>query len=395
LAALWVVLFHIRAFSGAHLWPGLDLFVRSGSTGVSLFLVLSGFCLYLPVTGGRAARFRTGTFFRRRVRRLLPAYFASLAVLAACQLAFGGHAGLPRMTTHQFLAQVLTHATLTHQFFPNTFYGFNGAYWSLGLEWELYLTLPVLVLAVRRFGLGRTVGGVFAVTIAYRLALFAAIAEGLFRPGGVLATVVLPNVFLGRWSEFGLGMVAAELYRRGHVSGWPRRAWLPAVLLAGVAVVIRGNPLSHVLFGGVFFVLLCTVLAGDNWIARALAWRPLVAIGAMSYSLYLVHQPLVEVSAALLGARAGTAPSTVLVELLLLVPVYLLAAWLLFMLVERRSVDAASLEAVPWGRRTWLRPRRRLAPSVPAPRSADPTVSADRAAGASVGASTAPEMTQP
>ena len=70
-AALWVVLFNMAAFSHAQFpqVPGLDLFLRSGSTGVSLFLVLSGFCLYLPFAGGRAARFKVGEFFRRRCRR--------------------------------------------------------------------------------------------------------------------------------------------------------------------------------------------------------------------------------------------------------------------------------------------------------------------------------------
>src|SRR5438034_9463824 len=79
-AALWVVFFHIYAFSGANFpqIPGLDQFLRSGSTGVSLFLVLSGFCLYVPFAAGRTGRFKTGTFLRRRCGRLMPAYYASL-----------------------------------------------------------------------------------------------------------------------------------------------------------------------------------------------------------------------------------------------------------------------------------------------------------------------------
>src|SRR5262249_46897614 len=153
-AALWVVLFHMGAFSGGPLWPGIDLLVRSGSTGVSLFLVLSGFCLYLPYAGGRLDRFRTTASLRRRCARLLPAYYTSLAIVIVAHAVGGGLPGLPRMGAAELTGQAAAHATLTHQFMPSTFYALNGAYWSLGLEWELYLTLPILILAVRRFGLG-------------------------------------------------------------------------------------------------------------------------------------------------------------------------------------------------------------------------------------------------
>src|SRR5215475_271282 len=214
-AALWVVLFHMWAFSGGPLWPGVDLVLRSGSTGVSLFLVLSGFCLYLPFAGGRLDRFRTGAFLRRRCARLLPAYYTSLAIVLLAHAVGGGLPGLPRMAPAELVGQAAAHATLTHQLTPSTFYALNGAYWSLGLEWELYLTLPLLILATRRFGLGRTVGAVFAVTIAYRLALYVAIHQGLVPGQSAWATAVLPNFILGRWSEFALGMVAAEMYRRG------------------------------------------------------------------------------------------------------------------------------------------------------------------------------------
>src|SRR5438105_8547852 len=113
-AALWVVLFHIHAFSGAHigLIPGVDLFLRSGSTGVSLFLVLSGFCLYLPFAGGRSSRFKTGAFFRRRWRRLMPAYYASLPVSLALTLTGGTRLGFPHLTWSQTAFHILTHATL-------------------------------------------------------------------------------------------------------------------------------------------------------------------------------------------------------------------------------------------------------------------------------------------
>jgi peptidoglycan/LPS O-acetylase OafA/YrhL len=155
LAALWVVCFHITAFSHASFpqIPGVDLFLKSGSTGVSLFLVLSGFCLFLPFAGGRAARFKTGEFFRRRIRRLAPAYYTSLGLSIVLLVVTAGPLGTPGLTLGRVLWQLATHATLTHSIFPDSFYALNGAYWSLGLEWQLYLGLPVLILAIRRFGL--------------------------------------------------------------------------------------------------------------------------------------------------------------------------------------------------------------------------------------------------
>src|SRR5258708_29944634 len=92
IAAMWVVLFHMTAFSGAqfHNIPGLDLFLRSGSTGVSLFLVLSGFCLFLPFAGGRLHRFKAGEFFRRRCKRLMPAYYVALVLALALAVFTGG-----------------------------------------------------------------------------------------------------------------------------------------------------------------------------------------------------------------------------------------------------------------------------------------------------------------
>lgn len=340
-AALWVVLFHMWAFSGGPLWPGVDFLLRSGSTGVSLFLVLSGLCLYLPFAGGRTSRFRVDDFFRRRVRRLLPAYYASLVAVVVATLLAGGRFGMTEYSAGEMAAQIGTHLTLTHQLFPETFYGLNGAYWSLGLEWELYLTLPLLIAAAVRFGLARTVAAVVGVTALYRLGLFASIEAGWLDPQGLWATAVLPNFFLGRWSEFALGMVAAEWYRtRGTRIGW--RQGVLAALAVGLALAFPDNPLNHILYGVFFFTLVCIVLEGDNIIARVFSWRPLVAIGVMSYSLYLVHQPMIEVMAHVLGAGQGTDPRVVFGGLLALFPIVLLAALGLFALVERRSLSKDS-----------------------------------------------------
>jgi peptidoglycan/LPS O-acetylase OafA/YrhL len=356
-AALWVVLFHMRAFSGAHLGgvPGLDLFVRSGSTGVSLFLVLSGFCLFVPFAGGRLHRFTTGPFMVRRARRLLPAYYATLAVLVVAYLVANGRLGLARFSLLGMGGQVFTHLTLTHPLTSSTFYGLNGAYWSLGLEWELYLTLPLLIIAARRIGLARTVAAVIAVNIVYRLGLELAIHHGTVAASSPMATAVLPNLFLGRWGEFALGMVAAELYVTDRAAHWAGRLRYVALALIPLGFAVSGNPLAHLVFGVVFMTLVCTVVDHDHVVARVFAWRPLVVLGLMSYSIYLVHQPLVEVGAHLLG-DAGGSPLAIFVELVALLPALLLVAWVLFVTVERRTMSVP--DDVPG--RSLLFPRWRL-----------------------------------
>lgn len=347
-AALWVVFFHIHAFSQARFAhvPGLDLILRSGSTGVSLFLVLSGFCLYVPFAGGRTHRFQTAQFFVRRCRRLMPAYYVSLVLAVAINLIGGAWLGFQHFTGRQLAWQVATHATLTHTLFPSTFYSLNGAYWSLGLEWQLYLGLPLLIVGIRRFGLRATALAAIACNVLYRLALEMLIQHGVVPRNSLLATAVLPNQLPGRWAEFVFGMIAAELYVTGQVKQWISKAKYAVIPLVLLSVLALNWPLSHLLFGGVFFILLSAVLASDNIVNRFFSWRPLVAIGTMSYSLYLVHQPVIEGLAFLLRAHAHLSPNTTFLALTALLPFVLLLAYALFMTVERRTLHSKRPSAV-------------------------------------------------
>lgn len=356
-AALWVVLFHVRVFSQAHLGvPLLDLFARSGSTGVSLFLVISGFCLYLPFAAGRSDRFTTGRFLRRRFLRLMPAFYASLAVVLLLNVFGGPRLGFQALSAPQAIFQALTHATMTHALFPSTFYALNGAYWSLALEWQLYLGLPLLIIGIRLIGLRNTLLLAVLCNVVYRLALSWAIGRGLVAPQSPMALAVLPNLLPGRWAEFVLGMLAAELYRRGSLTKLAGRgqlavmAVLPVLVIAGFRLVT--NPLSHLLFGLVFFLAVILVLAPSSPLGRVFSWTPLVSIGLMSYSLYLVHQPVVQAAAFLLREHAGLGPQAVLTWLLLaIVPLIVVLAWVLFMTVERRSLsDWESVASTAAGR---------------------------------------------
>jgi peptidoglycan/LPS O-acetylase OafA/YrhL len=340
-AALWVVLFHIEAFSGGHFSvPGLNLFIRSGSTGVSLFLVLSGFCLYLPFAGDRQDRFRAREFFVRRCRRLMPAYYTSLVLVVVLYVVSGTRLGFSPLSLPEAIWQIATHAAMVHTLFPNTFYRLNGAYWSLGLEWQLYLTLPLLIWGIRKYGFSRTLSVAVGCNIVYGLALALVVHGGVIPAHGPLATYVLPNQLPGRWAEFVFGMVAAELYVTGHIGVWARRAWWIIPVLIPVAVAISGLPLSHMVYGAVFFSLLSLVLASDNRVSKAASWSPLVWIGTMSYSLYLVHQPIVQGIAYFALVHGHASPQRTFLVLITLLPMILFVAWVLFITVERRTLTS-------------------------------------------------------
>jgi peptidoglycan/LPS O-acetylase OafA/YrhL len=343
-AALWVLLFHAWSATGARLGP-LTLFASSGSIGVSLFLVLSGFCLYLPVVraGGRLDVRR---FLRRRAVRLLPTYYVALAIVVVLTPFAAGKLGLYHYSGAELAAQTASHLTMTQSLFPSTFYGLNGSYWSLALEWQLYLTLPLLVVGIRRFGLARTVFAVVALNVAYRIGVQMAVDTHLIAPNSLMATAVLINLLPGRWAEFAFGMVAASLYESGR-AGWvaSRLGWgLVPMIAVAIVLHLLGNPLEHLAFGAVFFLLLCVVVTRGNAVSRIFSWRPLSALGVMSYSLYLVHQPLVGAASYLLLAH-GSSPRMAFVGTLLMTPVIVAVAWLLFVAVERHTIRSSGTPA--------------------------------------------------
>jgi peptidoglycan/LPS O-acetylase OafA/YrhL len=351
----------MAAFSSAQFpaIPGLDLFLRSGSTGVSLFLVLSGFCLFLPFAGGRIARFKAGEFFRRRCKRLLPAYYVALLLALIAAALTAGKWGLPDLSPGEATWQTVTHVALIHTLFPSTFYALNGAFWSLGLEWQLYLALPLLIWIIARFGLASALALAVMCNVIYRLALGVAIHAGLLDSSSLLAISVIPNQLPGRWAEFALGMLAAELYASGRLLRWAR--FVPVMVammlvLVPTSLVVAQYELGHIVYGALFFTVLCTVLVSDNRIARVLGWRPLALLGTMSYSLYLVHQPMIQLFASWLQVdRPDLTPTLVFVALIALFPVVLLAAWLLFILVERRTIGPNAGETlVPHVLESWF-----------------------------------------
>lgn len=346
LAILWVFAFHARALLGGGLGGAeagtLANLADTGLLGVQLFFVLSGFLLALPwMRAERAgcAAPSPGRFYRRRAWRILPAFYLHLAVLFGLILPVL-HGSFALLGDRLGLLNLAAHASLLHFLHPGSAssFGVNMALWSLSIEAQFYLLLPLLapLFTGRRVWIALPVA--VALSLFWKTAAPALLAPWLGQtiqpdlliyfdpvtgamlpyPPGALALFVerqLPGEFMA----FALGMAAANLATRietaRSLSARPARGTgleiMAMALLAVWVVVLSWVPFSSVLWGtnwrlygmpllllSVAFLVLVAHLGshrppGRMPLLEAVLGNPALAgIGMISYSLFLWHEPL-------------------------------------------------------------------------------------------------------
>jgi len=295
LAVIPVVLYHAGV-------PGLS----GGFVGVDVFFVISGFLITTILVRDLedpTRRFSLADFYVRRIRRIFPALLTVLAVTAL----LATYILLPR--DFDDLSKSLVAAAL---FASNIFFYRQAGYfdtdahskpllhtWSLAVEEQFYLVFPLLLLVLyrvgwRRLGLRRTLLSLTAVSFAWSLWQLRSAPSAAF----YLAPARGWELLLG-------ALIAVGTFpplRRGVAEG---AALLGVALLAAGYVLI--TPQSQ--FPGLLALLPClgaalVIHAGSATVVnRALSRAPFVAIGAMSYGLYLWHWPLL-----VLGRHWSLAP---------------------------------------------------------------------------------------
>jgi peptidoglycan/LPS O-acetylase OafA/YrhL len=351
-AALWVLIFHIKQSTSFQLSeiPVIDLLLSDGYAGVSLFLVLSGFCLYLPFAHDRVGRFRASSFFVRRCYRVLPAYYLALAIAVAIKIVVYTWLGTGVLTPSELGWHIFTHITFSYTFFPETFYSLSGAFWSLGLEWHLYAAFPFILWGARNIGFNKTVVAVLCCHLVYVVTVKVGMMIGIVERESLLAYVVLPNQFLGRWPEFVLGMSVAELYKRRLLDTISVPAYLLTLGLVPVSLSGIEWPLRQWLSGCGFAALLILALRTGSPVARLFSWRPLVGAGVISYSIYLLHAPIVGTVDGFALRSLHASPSQAFLITLCTVPLIMFGSWLFFLVAERPFlVNRATRSALPSG----------------------------------------------
>lgn len=284
--------------------------LSGGFIGVDVFFVISGFLITMHLVQGiDAGTMRFGAFYARRIRRLMP---ASLAVLALSLTA--GLLWAPPLDR----SSLLLDAAATAAYVPNLLFAWQGTdylagsapslfqhYWSLGVEEQFYLLWPVLIVAAM-WALKGSRRGLALLLIAFTLASFAlGIWATDWRPswaffllparawefglGGLvgLGVMHLPRLSRPSASMTGLAWVGVGglvLAAFAFTSATPYPSWNAAVPAVATALVILGG-----------------TGAAKSGPGRLLSLAPMQFIGKISYSLYLVHWPLLVLPQAAVG----------------------------------------------------------------------------------------------
>jgi peptidoglycan/LPS O-acetylase OafA/YrhL len=315
IAALSVLVTHAGFLSGANLGAWYGDYTARLDVGVTIFFLLSGFLLYRPFVAARVGerdRPRIPDYARRRLLRILPAYWLALTVLAIWP-------GLPQM----WEAHDWVYYGLVQVYFKEWTLGGLLPAWSLAVEISFYAALPLLVLLMERPFMGRTRRAKLRSELILVVVLFAGAL--LFRvlvrsSEGAVPDSNLYFTLLGNFDWFALGMALAiaSVCVAGRerppapvrlVERMPSLAWLvAAVLFWAIATQMGIGPefpqeytseewlYEHIFYGAIaFFLLLPAVFGGSlGGLPRViLRNRVLAWLGLISYGIFLWHHPIV------------------------------------------------------------------------------------------------------
>jgi peptidoglycan/LPS O-acetylase OafA/YrhL len=349
------------------------------ASGVHLFFVLSGFLLFLPYARAilhSKALPSAKNFYKRRGLRVLPAYLVSLFLLIFLEPNPQG------ITGWLWVEDVITHIFLIHDDFSPFAQTIEGPFWTLAVEVQFYLALPLLALILARVvgtsrSIVRLVGGISGIII-FALALRtvdSVVMANLPKFSGALGSFgqIFVHVTMGELGKFlevfAVGMLCAVLYvatvedKKLSVTQQQRVAWL---IFAGAIILLLLLPPFQVytstryapgaqmgvlgivvpgLIGLGYGLLLLAIVWGHKIIHTPFEFYPLRFIGLISFSLYLWHLPIIQ---PLIPALNNPYLNT-----LRRLPLAFLVAYLSYQLVERpflsrhRKGERPSSQATP------------------------------------------------
>jgi peptidoglycan/LPS O-acetylase OafA/YrhL len=267
-----------------------------GFIGVDVFFVISGYLIsYIVFSEVANSRFSIISFYERRIRRIFPALFAMLAAFTVFAIIYL----LPKeLSTYGVSLLATTGSVANFYFWLHSGY-FNSPEsnpllhtWSLGVEEQFYIVFPLFLIVIRRFFPQRLQT---AVVVLFFLSLAASAWVVVYHPITAFYMLYTRAWELLMGTALSLGMFPRL---RGLISR-------NAATLIGISLIAYADVYfsKTTLFPGLSALVPCVGAAliigagesGSSVVGSILAWKPIVFIGLISYSLYLWHWPVVVV----------------------------------------------------------------------------------------------------
>ena len=288
-------------------------------SGVDLFFVLSGFLIGGILLDVKESPRYFKTFYVRRAYRILPLYAVLLAIFSLRFLTLKGSAGPLGNFSYSPIPWV-SYVTFTQ----NIWMGLRGtlgagamaATWSLAVEEQFYLTIPLMIRNISRSRLTFVLFSIVIAAPVLRTILLVSLEHGNFA-----GYVFMPC----RADALSLGVLCAILVRtprwwKFSLAHRSRLCLITGFLSLGlIALAFADEPESTTMVTigyswlALFYTgcLLIAITGANATIQRLLCNRRLMQLGGIAYCTYLVHQPLMEACRRLLGLRfVYTATST-------------------------------------------------------------------------------------
>ena len=295
LAILMVLAHNLNVLVGRQSRAGraIDLVDDLGWVGVQLFFVLSGFLITGILLDTRESDNYYRAFLGRRVLRIFPLYYGTLAVAFVVLPLVGSHHPPPdgQIWLWTYTSNWAAPAGHDNPEFPH--------FWSLAVEEQFYLVWPLVVRALSHRRL-------LALCIGLGIAAFG-IRLGM-RLGGVGPQPVYMWTIC-RMDALAAGAAVATILRMPRAAAWVEHrsraiGWAALGLAVAGFLFTRGDPRTTgrsqtvgysvlaVAFGVLVFAAVMAEARRRSLLHRALAWRPLRALGIYSYGMYVFHVPI-------------------------------------------------------------------------------------------------------
>jgi peptidoglycan/LPS O-acetylase OafA/YrhL len=359
--ACWVAGFHIMTISALPV-PGAFARLFDGAHAVNTFIILSGFVICMLRLKKAEAY---PIFLFRRFFRLFPAY--AVAVIAAIALAFLGVMD-KNFEDKDLPLLLLAHATMLQGILPNwiipdPLHAFLYPTWSLTLEWQFYLIAPLMIAAMTRSRFR-----FFMVTL-----LVLVISRLL--PPYIGAVGLTRSFILGALPFFWIGIASALIFDRIARPFPPIAGWTAIAVAGALIILLPIEPnIGSIVWGIVFAAIIVHRAEPYGLFGRSLEWllarKSLTWLGMVSYSIYLIHEPVIWlVRWLVMQANPAASPRDIFfVALVSVPPITLGLSNLIYCYVERPSMQWAARVAAKYRQSSTMPQIAQLASNGPLPK---------------------------